>query len=68
MTSESVAGIFGWIVAAVVLVMAVIYGPIGQFGKPSRAPAAATTAPAAALAAPAGPAVPRGPVIKEVPN
>jgi hypothetical protein len=66
MTSESVAGIFGWIVAAVVLVMAVIYGPIGQFGKPSRAPAAATsTAPAAA---PAGPAAPRGPVIKEVPN
>ena len=65
MTSDSVAGILGWIVAAVVLVMAVIYGPIGQFGKPLRAPAAAT-APAAAPAA--GPAAPRGPVIKEVPN
>jgi hypothetical protein len=65
MTSESVAGILGWIVAAVVLVMAVIYGPIGQFGKPSRAPAAATTAPAPA---PAGPAAPKGPVIREVPN
>jgi len=33
MTSDSVAGILGWIVAAVVLVMAVIYGPIGQFRK-----------------------------------
>jgi hypothetical protein len=66
MTSESVAGILGWIVAAVVLVMAVIYGPIGQFGKPSRAPAAATAP--AAPGAPAGPAAPKGPVIREVPN
>jgi len=64
MTSESVAGILGWIVAAVVLVMAVSYGPIGQFGKPSKAPAAAT----APAAAPAGPAAPKGPVIREVPN
>jgi hypothetical protein len=62
MTSESVAGVLGWIVAAVVLAMAVIYGPIGQFGKPSKAPAAVT-----APAAPAAPA-PRGPVIREVPN
>jgi hypothetical protein len=61
MTSESVAGILGWIVAAIVLVMAVIYGPIGQFGKPPRAPAA-VTAPAPA------PAAPRGPVIRDVPN
>jgi hypothetical protein len=44
--------------------MAVSYGPIGQFGKPSRAPAAAT----APAAAPAGPAAPKGPVIREVPN
>ena len=66
MTSDSVAGILGWIVAAVVLVMAVIYGPIGQFGKPSKAPAAATAP--AATPAPAGPAVPKGPVIREVPN
>jgi hypothetical protein len=64
MTSESVAGILGWIVAAIVLVVAVIYGPIGQFGKPSRAPSAAT----APAAAPAGPAAPKGPVIREVPN
>ena len=65
MTSDSVAGILGWMVAAVVLVMAVIFGPIGQFGKPSRGPAA-TTAPAAAPAG--GPAAPKGPVIREVPN
>jgi hypothetical protein len=64
MTSDSVAGILGWMVAAVVLIMAVIYGPIGQFGKPSRGPAAAT----APAAAPAGPAAPKGPVIREVPN
>jgi len=63
MTSDSVAGILGWIVAAAVLVMAVIYGPIGQFGKPSKPPAAAT-----APAAPAAPAAPKGPVIREVPN
>ena len=66
MTSDSVAGILGWIVAAVVLVMAVIYGPIGQFGKPLRAPAAATST--APTVAPGAPAAPRGPAIKEVPN
>ena len=65
MTSDSVAGILGWLFAAVALGMAVIYGPIGQFGKPSRPPAA-TTAPAAAPVAPA-PAT-KGPVIREVPN
>jgi hypothetical protein len=64
MTSESVAGILGWIVAAVVLVMAVIYGPIGQFGKPSRAPSAAT----APATAPTAPPAAKGPVIREVPN
>ena len=64
MTSESVGGILGGIVAAVVLVAAIIYGPLGQFGKPVK-PAAVTQQPAAT--APAVPA-PRGPVIKEVPN
>ena len=34
MTSESVAGILAAIVACVVLVVAIAYGPIGQFGKP----------------------------------
>ena len=62
MTSESVAGILGWIVAVVVLAAAIIYGPIGQFGKPAKPPVAVQ-----APAAPAAPAV-KGPVIKEVPN
>jgi hypothetical protein len=65
MASESVGGICGAIVAAVVLAAAVLYGPIGQFGKPPR-PAKAEPAPAAA-AQPAAPA-PKGPVIREVPN
>jgi hypothetical protein len=62
MTSEWVAGLLGGIVAAVVLVAAIAYGPIGQFGKPSKPVAAQPAA-----SAPAAPA-PRGPVIKEVPN
>jgi hypothetical protein len=63
MDSESVAGILGGIVAAIVLVVAIAYGPIGQFGKPAPKPAVQQSAPAA----PAAPA-PRGPVIREVPN
>jgi hypothetical protein len=59
MTSESFAGLLGWIVAVIALVAAVYYGPLGQFGKPAKAPAA--------VQAPAAPAV-KGPVIKEVPN
>ena len=46
MTSESVGGIFGAIVAAVVLAVAVVFGPIGQFGKPPK-PAKVEPAPAA---------------------
>ena len=64
MNSQSVAGILGAIVAAMVLVVAIAYGPIGQFGKPAR-PAGAQ--PAQAQPAPVAPA-PRGPVIREVPN
>ena len=63
MDSESVAGILGAIVASIVLVVAIAYGPIGQFGKP--APKAAVQQPV--QTAPAAPA-PRGPVIREVPN
>ena len=37
MNSQSVAGILGAIVAAIVLVVAIAYGPIGQFGKPRQA-------------------------------
>jgi hypothetical protein len=63
MNSESVGGILGAIVASIVLVVAIAYGPIGQFGKPAPKPAAVQPA----QAAPAAPA-PRGPVIREVPN
>src|SRR3954454_21305946 len=65
MSSESVGGIFGAVVAAIVLAVAILFGPIGQYGKPAK-PAKVDT-PAAAPAAPAAPA-PRGPVIREVPN
>ena len=61
MTSESVASILGWIVAVIVLGAAIVYGPIGQFGKPAKP---AVTQPTPAPAAPA----PWGPVIREVPN
>lgn len=64
MNSESIAGILGAIVASIVLVVAIAYGPIGQFGKPAPKPAAVQQPVQAAPAAPA----PRGPVIREVPN
>jgi hypothetical protein len=64
MNSESVGGILGAIVASIVLVVAIAYGPIGQFGKPAPKPAAAQQPGQMAPAAPA----PRGPVIREVPN
>jgi hypothetical protein len=64
MNSESVAGILGAIIASIVLVVAIAYGPIGQFGKPAPKPAAVQQPVPAAPVAPA----PRGPVIREVPN
>jgi len=64
MNSESVGGILGAIVASIVLVVAIAFGPIGQFGKPAPKPAVAQQP---AQAAPAAP-TPRGPVIREVPN
>jgi hypothetical protein len=60
MTSQSVATILGWIVALAVLGMAVVYGPLGQLGKPPKPAAVEQPAPAAPA--------PRGPVIREVPN
>jgi hypothetical protein len=65
MNSQSVAGILGAIVASVVMVVAIAYGPIGQFGKPAKA--VVGTQQAAPAPVPAAPA-PRGPVIREVPN
>ena len=57
MNSQSVAGILGAIVASIVLVVAIAYGPIGQFGKPAKPaerPAAGTGAQPACGARPAG--------------
>lgn len=66
MRSQSTAGFLGAVVAAIVLAAAFIYGPSpSQLRNPTQ-PAAVQAAPAAE-AAPAAP-VPRGPVIREVPN
>jgi hypothetical protein len=64
MDSQSIAGVLGGIIAALVLVIAFAYGPMGPFGK-GGAPAAAPAAQKAP--APAAPG-PRGPVIRDVPN
>jgi hypothetical protein len=66
MTSQSVGGLLGAIVAVIVLGAAVVYGPIGQMGKPPK-PAATQQPAATAQPTPAEPA-PKGPVIREVPN
>jgi hypothetical protein len=64
MTSESIGGVLGAIVGSAILVVAIAYGPIGQFGKPAKPvqPSEAPTAPV-----PAAPGV-RGPVVREVPQ
>jgi len=67
MTSESVAGVLGAIVAAGVLVVAFAYGPIGQLGKPVRPPPVRIEQPAAQPGQQLQPPV-RGPVVREVPN
>jgi hypothetical protein len=63
MTSETVGGVLGAIVGLAVLVMAIVYGPIGQPGKP--APIQKIEQPKEAPIA--SPAV-RGPVVREVPQ
>ena len=60
MDSESVARVLGAIVAVVTLIAAVVYGPLGQFGKPAKQIKVEQPAPAAQA--------PRGPVIREVPQ
>jgi hypothetical protein len=64
MTSQSFAGVLGALVAAAVLVVAFVYGPLGQFGKPARPAAVQQQDVQPAPVAPAR----RGPVIREVPN
>ena len=68
MTSQSVAGVFGTIVAVVVLAAAFVYGPLGQLGKPAR-PGRVEQPMTQPMAQPM-PAPPpvRGPVVREVPN
>jgi hypothetical protein len=65
MNSESVAGVLGAIIASIVLVVAIAYGPIGQFGKSAK-PSPKVEQPVAAPVAVA-PAV-KGPVVREVPQ
>jgi len=64
MTSEKAAGVLGAIIAAAILVVAIVYGPIGQFGRPQK--------PIQKIVQPTLPATPppvvRGPVVREVPN
>jgi hypothetical protein len=62
MDSEKIGGILGAIVAAVVLVIAIAYGPIGQFGKPAKQNVEQAKQPVTAA-----PTV-RGPVVREVPQ
>ena len=64
MTSESVGGVLGAIVGSVVLVIAIAYGPIGQFGKPAKATQKIEASKAPLATAPAV----RGPVVREVPQ
>ena len=63
MNSESIAGVLAAIIASIVLVIAIAYGPIGQYGKPAKPPQKVEQPPPATGA----PGV-RGPVIREVPQ
>ncbi len=67
MNSQSFAGLLGAIVASIVMVAAIAYGPIGQFGKPVKPADVQPSAAPALQPVPSAPA-PRGPVIREVPN
>jgi hypothetical protein len=61
MDTEAIAKVLGGIIAVVVLAAAVVFGPIGQKGKP------ATEAQPIEAPKPAAPAV-KGPVVREVPE
>jgi hypothetical protein len=65
MTSQSIGGVFGAIVAAVVLAAAFYYVPVGPFAKPTPAKVDMPAQPVQTV--PVAPA-PRGPVVREVPN
>jgi hypothetical protein len=63
MTSQSIGGVFGAIVAAVVLAAAFYFVPVGPFAKPARVDVPAQPVQTVPIAP-----VPRGPVVREVPN
>jgi hypothetical protein len=65
MTTESAARILGAIVGSAVLVMAIVYGPIGQTGKPQKK---IEQPPLAAPPVAGAPPAVRGPVVREVPQ
>jgi len=64
MTSQSIGGVLGAIVGAVVLAAAFYYVPVGPFAKPA---AKADVPPQPVQTVPVAP-TPRGPVVREVPN
>jgi len=64
MTSESVGGVLGAIVASAVLAVAFAYGPIGQSGKPAKEIQKIESSKEPLNAPPAV----RGPVVREVPQ
>ena len=64
MDTEAIAKVVGAIISVVVLVAAVLFGPIGQTGKPAKEVQKIEAPKAAVPAAP----VPRGPVVREVPQ
>jgi hypothetical protein len=65
MSSQSIGGVLGAIVAAVVLAAAFYYVPVGPFAKPAPAKVDIPAQPVQTV--PVAP-VPRGPVVREVPN
>jgi hypothetical protein len=65
MTSQSIGGVFGAIVAAVVLAAAFYFVPVGPFAKPAARVDAPPAQPVQTV--PVAPAA-RGPVVREVPN
>jgi len=65
MTSESIGGVLGFIVAAIVLAAAFYYVPVGPFARPAPARVEVPAQPVQTV--PITPA-PRGPVVREVPN
>jgi len=64
MRSQSIGGVLGAIVAAIVLAAAFYYVPVGPFARPAQP--ARTEVPAQPVQT--VPVAPRGPVVREVPN